>query len=198
MEKRHLHPMFIVVLSVATLLFVMIPVVTVVIHIILREHAVHEGTAVVLSGSSFEMPFRVYYDDVEVRYRFSAANSLPVDVYILTPDGYMDYRGGRAPDGYRYENVISFSRSPYFSHGDYWVVIDNTDYGGAKADGRARTVDFYVDAGRQPPGDTNWMAVAFVVLSAMAAVTGLGYALFRPPRADTQGVKDERGLQGDP
>lgn len=108
----------------------------------------HSGIASVPPSQFFEFEFRVSRNFTELVFDFTVREGPPVDVYLLSASQFEQYLAGLpVGEAYKYENTSYATGSPYFGVGLYHAVIDNTDYGVARALGATAVVEYSLDAG---------------------------------------------------
>ena len=140
----------------------------------------HSGTATIAPGESFDFMFHVYGDGREIAYRFDVISGPRVDIFMLTPSDYERYNSQQeAVDraSWRHLDIQNLSGSPYPGEGDFWAVIDNTDYGLARPDGAEAVVNYSLSTSGIPGSNLDEFFVEITILLAIMGLIGLFFVI---------------------
>lgn len=96
-------------------------------------------------GDHISREFTINRDVTEILYHVEVESGPPIDFYVLTESDHQRYLDGLRPmDDWSivHENIEYVHGSPYLQTGEYWFVIDNSDYGMASPLSQEAVVEY--------------------------------------------------------
>ncbi len=100
---------------------------------------VFTGEVGIPAGEFFAFSLNVSRNHTEIFYDVRVVSGPAIDIFFLTVEDFDRYRLGiptQDPESYGHGSTLRMPRTPYMNAGQYWFVLDNTDYGNMSPGGQ--------------------------------------------------------------